>query len=100
MAIDSPPRPPSQDELDALIPEARNRHRRRQLLSAVAIAVAAALALSVYAVAAGGGFLGTIGYTLGLTAAPTCHSSQLRTEPVLFTGVLIQGGGIGITNTS
>jgi hypothetical protein len=50
MAIDSPPRPPSQDELDALIREARERQLRRRLLGAAAIVVTAAASLGIYAV--------------------------------------------------
>jgi hypothetical protein len=53
MAIESPPRPPSQDELDALIREARERQLRRRLLGAAAIGVAAAVSLGVYAVSSG-----------------------------------------------
>jgi len=49
----APPRPPSHDELEALIKEARARQLRRRLLGAAGVAVAAVLALSIYALAAG-----------------------------------------------
>src|SRR5690348_4211161 len=45
----APPRPPSHDELEALIKEARARQLRRRLLVAAGFAIAAALGLSIYA---------------------------------------------------
>jgi hypothetical protein len=48
----APPKPPSQDELEALIKEARARQLRRRLLGAAGIAIAAAVGLSVYALTA------------------------------------------------
>jgi hypothetical protein len=50
----APPKPPSRDELEALIKEARARHLRRRLLGAAGVAVAAAIGLSVYALTIGG----------------------------------------------
>jgi hypothetical protein len=50
----APPRPPSRDELEALIKEARARQLRRRLLGAAAVALAAALGLSMYALTIGG----------------------------------------------
>jgi hypothetical protein len=61
MAIDSPPRPPSQDELDALIREARERQLRRRLLGAAAIAITAAVSLGIYAVFSDGSSRPTTG---------------------------------------
>jgi hypothetical protein len=49
----APPRPPSHDELEALIKEARARQLRRRLLGAAGVAIAAALALSAYVLAVG-----------------------------------------------
>jgi hypothetical protein len=49
----APPRPPSHDELEALIKEARERQLRRRLLGAAGVAVAAAIGLGAYALAAG-----------------------------------------------
>jgi hypothetical protein len=45
----APPRPPSHDELEALIKEARARQLRRRLLGAASIATAAAAGLGIYA---------------------------------------------------
>jgi uncharacterized protein DUF4232 len=50
----APPRPPSHDELEALIKEARARQLRRRLLGAAGVAIAAALGLALYALLAGG----------------------------------------------
>ena len=50
----APPRPPSRDELEALIKEARERQLRRRLLSAAAVATAAAIGLGIYAATTGG----------------------------------------------
>ena len=76
MAIDSPPRPPSQDELDALIREARERQLRRRLLGAAAIAITAAASLGIYAVFSGGSSHPTAGASdSGL--ATTCPLSTL-----------------------
>jgi hypothetical protein len=49
----APPKPPSHDELEALIKEARARQRRRRLLGAAGIATAAAAVLGAYALTAG-----------------------------------------------
>ncbi len=45
----APPKPPAQDELEALIKEARERQLQRRLLGAAAIAIGAAIALGIYA---------------------------------------------------
>jgi Protein of unknown function (DUF4232) len=50
----APPRPPSRDELEALIKEARARQLRRRLLGAAGLAIAAALGLCIYAFLIGG----------------------------------------------
>jgi hypothetical protein len=76
MAIDSPPRPPSHEELDALIREARQRQLRRRLLSAAAIATTAAASLGIYAVFSSGSSHPTAGASdSGL--ATTCPLSAL-----------------------
>ena len=49
----APPRPPSHDELAALIKEARARQLRRRLLGTTGVAIAAALGLSTYAFVTG-----------------------------------------------
>jgi hypothetical protein len=74
----APPKPP-QDELEALIPEARARQLRRRLVAAACIAVAAALALSVYAISGGFKHQRSAG-SQSAGAAPACRSSQLSTS--------------------
>jgi hypothetical protein len=94
MAVSSPPRPPAQDDPEALIPEARDRQRRRRLLGLAAVASAVALGLGIYGAATGGGPLGTIRGSLGLGGTPKpCRSSQLTTQGVV-------GSGFLLTNTS
>jgi hypothetical protein len=76
MAIDSPARPPSQDELAALIREARERQLRRRLLGAAAVAITAAASLGIYAVFTGGSSRPTTGAPpSGLTS--TCPLDAL-----------------------
>jgi uncharacterized protein DUF4232 len=79
MAIDSPPKPPSPDELEALIREARDRQRRRQLLGAAAVAVAAAIGISLYSVM-GGKTSTPVGRSAPADRLPLCRSSQLSTS--------------------
>jgi Domain of unknown function (DUF4232) len=50
----APPRPPSRDDLEALIKEARARHLRRRLLGATGVAIAGALGIGIYAIATSG----------------------------------------------
>lgn len=67
----APPKPPSHDELEALIKEARARQLRRRLLGATGVAVAAAIGLSLYAF-----FLGAPGQT-----ATAVHGRPLAAAP-------------------
>jgi hypothetical protein len=64
------------DELEALIKEARARHRRRRLLAAAAFGVAAAIGLTAYALTAGNAGR-TSGASGSPSGAPLCRSSQL-----------------------
>jgi hypothetical protein len=70
----APPRPPADPE--ALIPEARDRQRRRQLIVATGVATAAGLVLLVHALLAGSGAKGTAAGSAGANA-PACRASQL-----------------------
>jgi hypothetical protein len=96
----APPKPPSHDEREALIKEARARQLRRRLLGAAGVATAAALGLSVHAVVTGGSVNGVTQANAGRASAPFCRSSQLAmsiggqgaTEMVLG-GALITNAG-------
>ncbi len=96
----APPRPPSHDELEALIREARARQLRRRLLGAAGVAIAAALGLSVHALIAGGDISGVTPANAGHASAPLCRSSQLSGSTFFqgATGTLL--GGVTILNTS
>jgi hypothetical protein len=94
----APPRPPSHDELEALIKEARARQLRRRYLGAAAIATVAAIGLGAYALTYTGSQRATTGSSPG-AAVPVCRSSQLSAS-IGFgaaTGSLL--GGASITNT-
>jgi hypothetical protein len=73
----APPKPPPQDELEALIKEARARQLRRRLLGVAGVAIAAAIGLSAYALTIGGGPSRITGSTSVGGAVPPCRSSQL-----------------------
>jgi hypothetical protein len=72
----APPKPPSHDEIEALIREARERQLRRRLLGAAGIAIAAAIALGAYALT-----FGRTQQSATSNSPPTsvaaCRSSQL-----------------------
>ncbi len=78
----APPRPPSHDQLEALIKEARARQLRRRLLGAAGVAIVAAVGLSVYALTIWGG--APSGLTRGSPsgAPPLCRSSQLSVNAI------------------
>jgi hypothetical protein len=73
----APPKPPSHDEFEALIKEARARQLRRRMLGAAGVAITAALGLVVYALMFDGGPPRTTGSTSAGGAVPSCRSSQL-----------------------
>lgn len=77
----APPRRPPQDELEALIPEARARQRRRRMLGAAFVAAAVATALSVGAVLNAGSGARTQSQgspSAAIAAVPSCGIEQLR----------------------
>jgi hypothetical protein len=103
MAIASPPRPPTENESDALVREARARQRRRRLTGAAAVTLLAGAALVSYAVAGR-----TAAHPGGLTpsgarpvSASACRASQLRTS-LVHTGsdLGVEGGLLRVTNLS
>lgn len=96
----APPRRPSDDELEALIKEARERQLRRRLLGAAGVAVAAALGLSVYALAAGSRDEGPATASGSATAAALCRSDQLSGSAGFQGATKSMLGGITLRNTS
>jgi uncharacterized protein DUF4232 len=98
----APPRPPSHDELEALIKEARARQLRRRLLGAAGIAIAAALGLSVYAFATGGSpaSIAQPPANGGRAASPPpCSASQLTMSTGGQGSTQMLLGGAVIANT-
>jgi hypothetical protein len=107
MSVVAPPpvTPPSPDDLEALIREARERQLRRRLLGAAALAIGAAIGLGAYALSVSGSpsttqGRGRAGFAVG--PAPRCRSSQLRlSAPKMWgaaAGSLIEQ--FTLTNTS
>jgi hypothetical protein len=94
----APPRPPSQDELELLIKEARARQLRRRLLGAAAVAIAAALGLGIYALTVGGDRPGTTAASRP-RGVPLCRSSQLAMSIGGQGATQMVLGGALITNT-
>jgi hypothetical protein len=73
----APPRPPSHDELEALIKEARERQQRRRLIGAASVAVIAAVALGAYALTIGGQETAKPTDNANRASAALCRTSQL-----------------------
>lgn len=79
MTVTAPP--PQNEDLEALIKEARERQLRRRLIGAAGLAVAAAIGLGVYALSASSGpqtRQGQEGGTFAGSSLPRCQSGQLR----------------------
>jgi hypothetical protein len=97
----APPRPPSRDELEALIKEARARQLRRRLLGAAGVAITAALGLSIYAVVGSGSVtnLAQPAARGGSATGPVCRASQLSVSAALQGATQSLAGGATITNT-
>lgn len=89
----SPPKPPSQDESDALIREARVRQWRRRLVSASFVALAAGVALSLYAIASGGGTQGT--HAGGTKSDAVGSFRRCRSDALRLTGPRFNGAYTG-----
>jgi hypothetical protein len=97
----APPKPPSHDDLEALIKEARERQLRRRLLGAAAAAVAATLGLGIYASVTGGNpaNLAQPPAQGGRATGPACRASQLSVA-IFFQGATQSMlGGATVTNT-
>ena len=100
MAIASPPRSPTQDDPEALIPEARERQRRRWLIGGASVVVAVGLGLFIATISGRGTLFGSIRGPLGLGGAPSCRPAGLiarfSLEGAGFFGE--QAGGLVVKN--
>jgi hypothetical protein len=96
----APPRPPSHDELEALIKEARERQLRRRLLGAATIAIASAVGLSLYAFLTSGTVDSVTSAHAGRATGPLCRASQLSAGAGWQGATQSMLGGAAITNTS
>lgn len=98
MGVVAPPQRPN-DELEALIREARERQLRRRLLGAAGVAIAAATGLAVYALATSGGHRTT---SSGAPApeAPVCRASQLSASFGAGGAAGLALGGLVLGNTA
>jgi hypothetical protein len=96
----APPKPPPEDDLEALIKEARERQLRRRLLGAAGVAIVAALGLGIYALTLGRG-ASAGGIRAGRAAAlSVCRSHQLAATTFLQAATMSGAGPITITNVS
>jgi Domain of unknown function (DUF4232) len=96
----APPRPPSHDELELLIKEARERQLRRRLLGTACIAIAASLSLSIYAFVRGGSANSVTPANAGRATGPLCRASQLSATAGWQGATQSMLGGAGVTNRS
>jgi hypothetical protein len=76
----APPLPPSPDEREALIREARARQLRRRLLGAAGVAVAAAFGLSAYAITIGGDSRANLSSAAADAGLPECPRAAYRSR--------------------
>jgi hypothetical protein len=96
--VDTPPRPqPSQDELEALIEEARRRTRRRRLAyaaTAVAVVLAAGTVLLILALMRGGGSRTGVpkGFVLVHARGPVQHALLEQLAPLDRTSITLSSG--------
>lgn len=81
MLMDSPSRPPTQDELEALIREARQRQLRRRLGVAAVVALAAGAALGIYSVLASGSVASGSGRPPSLTGSD-CRMANFAVKEI------------------
>ena len=96
----APPKPPSHDELEALIKEARARQLRRRLLAAAGVAIAAGLGLSVYALTVGGNRPTSGATQRGPASVPLCRSDQLSGSAGFQGATQTMLGDVTLINTS
>jgi hypothetical protein len=98
----APPKPPSHDELELLIKEARERQLRRRLLGAASIAVTAAIGLGSYAFLTGGAVTNVAQPPAegGRASAPLCQSSQLSATVGFQGATQTEVGGAEVENVA
>src|SRR5262249_22750368 len=96
----APPGPPSHDEHEALIKEARARQLRRRLLGAAGVAIAAAIGLGIYALAIGNRAQSGNPPGLPRGAPPRCGSSQLAAVGGLNGATGTMRGQVTLKNVS
>jgi hypothetical protein len=113
VSVEAPPRPPEQDELDALIEEARRRARRRRL-GIVAVLVTAGLAsAALYIALSGGGGTGAgealsqrpgtadgVQYTRTKSLSLGIAGNYSQYRPVLITEAWVRPDGSGHLRTT
>jgi uncharacterized protein DUF4232 len=95
----APPKPPSHDEPEALIKEARERQLRRRLLGAAGVAIVAAVALWAYALTIGRR-TSSSGTSITSAAVLACRSSQLSTSAMFGASGGTTFNPVQLTNTS
>ncbi len=96
----APPTPSIQDELEALIREARARQLLRRLLGAAGVAIAAAAGLSAYALVTSGSVSPATPANAGRATGPPCRTSQLSATAGWQGATQSMLGGVTVTNTS
>jgi uncharacterized protein DUF4232 len=101
MTIESPPRPPTQDELDALIREARQRQLRRRLVGVAFVALAASAALAIHSVLASSGKASaSSGQSRGLVLS-ACRMPNFAINEIPISGAdALDRFGLQFTNQS
>jgi hypothetical protein len=87
MTVIAPPEPPSQDELEALIKEARARQLQRRLIGATFVAIATALSLGIYALLTGSSHAKASGRP-GVASPPLCRSEVARRATLIAGSVV------------
>ncbi len=95
----APPKPPSQDDHEALIKEARTRQLRRRLLGAAGAAIVAALGLSIYSLVTGGNASSVPQAHVHGASSPLCESSQLSATAGFQGATQTMLGGVTLQNT-
>ncbi len=79
----APPKPPTSDELEALIKEARERQLRRRLVGVAVVVVAAAAALGIHSVLTSSGKTAAVNTGHSIPLAPSiCRMANLTVKEI------------------